>query len=266
MRVRDRRWLLRWIFMAWSLSILPSLHAAVGVRELPTTPDAVSAAGKDYALRNLHLGDQDVTLIDVNSGLGDWTRPDATKLPALPDDLPATMHGRLQWFYGDTVGWMPVPTGWHVQRAVIGLDGGTEYTFAAPSGAAAGWLSYAVDPACVGCMLETANGLLPGAGEHLAALSGGSAANLGQTNPVMSWQSRPDDCTVLFRYRAAGLGVSAAVVSSVPVSALDSQQGSLAVATVYAAIPAAKPNLADYVLGRFRQTFAACRSPQGWPG
>lgn len=266
MRACNRHWLLRLVPVLLGLAALSPLHAEVGVRELPSTPDSLSTIGKDYAVRSLRLGDRSVSVVDVNSGLGDWIRPDPAKLPPLPMDVPAALHDRLQWFYGDIVGWMPVPVGWHVQRATIGVDGGTKYTFAAPAGASAGWLTYTVIPACVGCMLETANGLLPGAGEHLAAMTGSPAANLGQTNPVMSWQSRPDDCTVLFRYRAAALTVKAAMLSSEPINALDSQKGDLSVAAVYAALPATKPDLTEYVLTQFRQAFPACHSPQGWSG
>ncbi|WP_199099245.1 DUF4850 domain-containing protein [Dyella sp. ASV21] len=265
MRVLDCPWL-RWLGAGLLAVCVPLLHAETGVRELPSTPELTSALGKDYALRTAQVGAHTVTLIDVNSGLGDWLRPDSAKLPTLPLDAPAALHDRVQWFYGNTVGWMPVPAGWHVQRAAIGVDGGAVYTFAAAAGASSGWLSYTVVPACLGCMLEVANGLLPGAGEHLADVSGGAAANLGQTNPVMSWQSRPDDCTALFRYRAAGLTVQAAVLSSIPVNALDSPKGDLAVAAVYAALPGGKPDLSAFVIDSFRQAFPACHSPQGWPG
>jgi len=244
-------------------SSLPA-RASDGVRELPSTPELKSAPGSDYALRVVPFAGASVTVIDVHSGLGDWSRPDAGKLPALPP--PPSGKDAVQWFYGDIAGWMAVPAGWRLQRAAIGADATSRYTFVAPDGAASGWVTYAVIPACEECLLQEAEALLPGAGEQLAARHDASAINLGQTNPVMSWQSRPDDCTALFRYRSAGLTVHAALLSSVPVAALDTGKGTLALVDVYAALPPAKAALADYLVGSFRQAFAACRSPQGWSG
>ncbi|WP_038622357.1 DUF4850 domain-containing protein [Dyella jiangningensis] len=253
------------IVMLWLLC-LSALHAATGVRELRSTPDLRSAPDADYALRTATVAGATVTLVDVHAGGADWVRVDPAALPPVPSDAPAAGKSPLQWFYGAVIGWMPVPAGWRLQRAQIGMDGGTVYTYASPDGGSAGWITYTVIPACLGCMLEEAAGLLPGASEHLAVLTGAPESNLGQTNPVMSWQSRPDECTALFRYRSGRLTVHAAVLSSVPISALDSGKGDLAVADVYAALPTSKSAAADYLLGHFRQAFPACHSPNGWPG
>lgn len=239
------------------------VHAAAGVRELSGTPEMRSAAGTDYALRTVPFGGLTVTLIDVHSGAGDWTRPDPAKLPALPSasSLP---KDAVQWFYGGVAGWMAVPQGWRVQYATIGVDANAHYTFAAPEGASSGWVSYTVIPACEECLLQEAEGLLPGAGEQLGSRHDAPPILLGQTNPVMSWQSRPDDCTALFRYRTGGLTVHAAVLSSVPVAALATGKGALALAEAYVALPSAKSALADFMVNQFSQAFAACRSPDGW--
>lgn len=239
------------------------VHAAAGVRELPGTPETRSAAGTDYTLRTAPFGGLTVTLIDVHSGVGDWTRPDPAKLPALPSS-PGPSKDAVQWFYGDVAGWMAVPQGWRVQRATIGVDANAHYTFAAPEGASSGWVSYTVIPACEECLLQESEALLPGAGEQLAAKHDATPIYLGQTNPVMSWQSRPDDCTALFRYRLGALTVHAAVLSSVPVSALASGKNALALADVYVALPGGKSALADFMVEGFRQAFPACRSPDGW--
>ncbi|WP_243040390.1 DUF4850 domain-containing protein [Dyella sedimenti] len=241
---------------------LSTAQAAVGVRELRSTPDLRSAAGTDYALRESAVGSVAVTLIDVRAGSGDWVRVDAARLPPLPAGWSAAKEPP-HWFYADTAGWMPVPAGWRVQRAVIGADGNAIYTFTAPEGASAGWVTYTVIPACVGCMLDEAAGLLPGAGERLAALNDQPVINLGQTNPVMSWQSRPDECTALFRYRMGGLTVRAAVLSSVPIA---DGKGDLSLADVYAALPERETGLADFLVGHFQQAFPACRAPNGWSG
>lgn len=253
------------VAMALLWGLAPQVHAAAGVRELPSTPEMQSALGTDYALRTAPFAGITVTLIDVHAGAGDWTRPEVAKLPALPSP-PSSTKDTVQWFYGGVAGWMAVPTGWRVQRAAIGADANARYTFVAPEGAASGWVTYAVIPACEECLLQESEGLLPDAGEKLAARHDATPINLGQTNPVMSWQSRPDDCTALFRYRSAGLTVHAAVLSSVPVSSLETGKGDLALADVYAALPTAKSALADYMVGSFRQAFPACQSPQGWSG
>ncbi|QNK03261.1 DUF4850 domain-containing protein [Dyella telluris] len=252
------------IVWAWIFCAQASL--ATEVRELPGAPESRSAAGADYVLRSVPFAGQTVTLLDLHAGGHDWTRPDAAKLPALPAASPASMKEPVQWFYGAEAGWMAVPAGWQVQRAAIGADGGTQYVFTAPDGASGGWVSYDVLPVCVGCILADANGLLPNAGEQLAEL-GSPAFDLGQTNPVISWQSRPDDCTLLFRYRSGGFTVRAAVQSSVAIAATGSaQRGALALAEVYAALPASKSSTADFMVASFRQAFPACRSPNGWPG
>jgi hypothetical protein len=237
--------------------------AGEGVRELPAAPDGASAAGTDYALRSVPFGGTTVTLIDVHGGMGDWTRPQLADLPPLPAVTPPGKEA-VQWFFSGVAAWMAVPAGWRLQRAAIGADANARYTFVAPEGAAAGWVTYSVIPACEECLLQEAEGLLPGAGEQLASRHDATPVLLGQTNPVMSWQSRPDDCTALFRYRANGLTVHAAVLSSVPISALETGKGDLALADVYAALPAAKSALAEFMLSGFQQTFRACRSPQGW--
>ncbi|WP_114240268.1 DUF4850 domain-containing protein [Dyella sp. C9] len=249
------------------MATLSAAHAAAGVRELPTAPQAVSTAGTDYALHAATVGGVTVTLIDVHSAVGDWARIDAAHVPPLPGDAPVPSKDPPQWFYGNGVGWMAVPAGWRVQQASIGADGNTVYTYAAPEGVSAGWLSYAVIPACQGCLLDEAAGLLPEAGEHLASITNEAPPiRLGQTNPVMSWQSHPDECTALFRYRTGGLTVRAAVLSSVSIAAIDSGKGDLSLAQVYAALPERQAHLAEQLVGRFQQVFPACHAPNGWPG
>jgi len=240
-------------------------QAATNVRELPSAPELRSAPGADYDLRKLPFGGITVTLIDVHAP-GDWVRPESARLPALPAPSSPSGKDTVQWFYGSVAGSMAVPAGWHIQRAATGADGGTQYVFAAPEGVSGGWVSYEVIPVCVGCALGDANGLLPNAGEQLAEL-GTPAADLGQTQPVMSWQSRPDDCTLLFRYRSGGLVVHAAVQSSVTIASTSAdQKGALALAEVYVALPASTSSMADFVVSSFRQAFPACRSPNGWRG
>lgn len=244
----------------------PVAQAATDVRELRTAPQLRSEPGVDYMLHVTSVAGTTVTLIDVHGGVGDWVRVDPAKLPPLPAAPPKPTKDAPQWFYGEVVGWMAVPGGWRVQRAAIGADGGTDYTFVAPEGTAKGWLTYTVIPACVGCQLEEAAGLLPGAGERMGTFAEAPEIRLGQTNPVMSWQSHPDDCTALFRYRSGGLNVQAAVLSSAPFSALDDQKGAdLSVADLYIAVPAPDAAVATYLLDTFRQTFRACHSPRGWP-
>lgn len=264
MRIRFRN-VLAILALVVSCGLCPASEAATNVRELPAAPELQSSVGTDYALRTVPFGGATVTLVDVRSG-GDWVRPEVARLPSPPASSGLPKKDAVQWFYGSGAGWMAAPVGWRVQRAAISADGGTQYVFTASEGASGGWVSYEVIPVCVGCVLGDANGLLPNAGEQLAGL-GTPAADLGQTNPVMSWQSRPDDCTLLFRYRSGGLPVHAAVQSSVAIAASDSaQKGALALAEVYAALPAARSAVADFMVSSFRQAFPACHSPNGWPG
>ena len=264
MRIRFRN-LLAILALMVSCGLCPAAEAATNVRELPAAPELQSTVGTDYALRTVPFGGATVTLVDVHAG-GDWVRPEIARLPPPPASSGLAKKDAVQWFYASGAGWMAVPLGWRVQRAVIGADGGTQYVFTASEGRSAGWVSYEVIPVCVGCVLGDANGLLPNAGEQLAAL-GTPAADLGQTNPVMSWQSRPDDCTLLFRYRTAGLTVHAVVQSSVAIAPGDhAQKGALALAEVYAALPAARAATAEFMVSSFRQAFPACRSPNGWSG
>ncbi|WP_109126946.1 hypothetical protein [Dyella sp. C11] len=263
MRIQFRS-ILAVVAMAAVIGWCPPSRADTDIRELPTTPETQSAPGTDYALRPVTFAGSTVTLIDVHSGVGDWTRPDVAKLPALPSASGLPAKEAVQWFYGSIAGWMAVPAGWRVQRATIGVDANARYTFVAADGAASGWVTYAVIPACEECLLRDAEGVLPGAGEALASRHDAVPIHLGQTNPVMSWQSRPDDCTALFRYRAGSLMAHAAVLSSVPIAALDTGKGDLALAEVYAALPAGRSALAEFMVGSFRQAFPACQSPRGW--
>nr|WP_199042121.1 DUF4850 domain-containing protein [Dyella sp. ASV24] len=264
MRIRFRG-VLAIAVLAMSWVLCPVAWAAKDIRELPASPEAQSTAGADYRLRTVSFAGAEATLIDVYSA-GDWIRPDIARLPGLPAVSALPTKDAVQWFYGSAAGWMAVPVGWLVREADISADGGTRYVFTASEGVSGGWVSYEVIPVCVGCVLGDANGLLPNAGEQLAEL-GTPGFDLGQTNPVMSWQSRPDDCTLLFRYRSSGLAVHAAVQSSVAIAATsDAQKGPLALAEVYAALPAAKSAQADFMVSSFRQAFPACRSPNGWSG
>lgn len=258
---------------AWLCATAAQAAGQTAVHELPTTQVVqqgrfVSREGRDYALRQLVVRPGGAghrlpaTLIDLLTGTGDWARPDAARLPALATTIPAVVQARLHWFYGGVVGWMPVPAGWRLQEAVIGVDGNTGYTFVAPAGAASGWLSYGVTPACLACVLGDAEGLLPGA--HRQEVAHGYAHGVGPLplRPVPDVLAHPDVCTALLRYRSGALVVRAAELSSLPLAA---PEGDLSEAGVYLALPAAQGALAEAIIGDFRHRFVACHAPDGWP-
>jgi len=256
--------------MAWMC--VPALHAAGQVHELPTMKGLwVSREGRDYSLRQavLHPAGtvagkgMPVTLIDVLDGTGEWDRPRAVRLPPVDGAVSASARERLHWFYGDVVGWMPVPAGWRLQYVAIGADGNTGYIFVAPAGAASGWLSYGVIPACRGCLLSAVDGLFPGAYEQEVANGYVHGAGPLPLKPVPDMQAHPDDCTALLRYRTGRLTVRAAVLSSEP---LAKSEGDLSEADVYVALPARQGGLAEAIVEGFRHRFAACHAPDGWPG
>lgn len=271
------RWLVGAVVLAAGLCAT-ALRAGepAQVHELPTTRALqqgrlVSRESKDHALHQLDLRPADtaagkgtsVTLIDVLTGTGDWARLDAVHLPALDATVPAAARAQLHWFYGGMVGWMPVPAGWRLREAVIGADGNTGYTFVAPAGAASGWLSYGITPACLSCVLGQVEGLLPGAYRQEAAHGHAHGAGPLSLRPVPDALAHPDACTALLRYRSGALVVRAAVLSSQP---LVQPKGDLSAADVYVALPAAQAALAAAIIGDFRHRFVACHAPDGWTG
>lgn len=252
--------------------VIPGTYAAADARTLPGAPQSSSVEGRDYLLRDVALdpantrltGGIPVTLIDVFTGTGDWAKPDLARLPAYKANLPTKLRGRFRLFYGQVVGWMLVPAGWRVQFAAIGADGNTGYTFVAPTGAGSGWLAYGMTPACRSCLLSHADGLLPGAWHQLVAQGYVHGKTPWHPMPEPDSLDHPDDCTALLRYRSGELSVHAAVLSSEPMAALNTAQVDLSLAEVYAALPSSKAAIAEDIVARFRRTFPACRSPNGW--
>jgi len=259
--------------LAWLCA--PALCAGEQVHALPTTQTVQawppSREGRDYSLRQrvVHPASDasgkgaPVTLIDVWTGVGEWARPDAGRLPANDMAIPEKARTQLQWFYGDVVGWMPVPSGWRLQNASMGADGNTSYTFVAPRGAASGRLSYGVIPACLSCLLGAAEGLLPGAYEQEVANGYVHGAGPLPPRPEPDVLAHPDECTALLRYRSGSLVAWAAVLSSQPIA---TPKGDLSEADVFVALPADQAALAEAIIGNFRHRFAACHAPGGWTG
>jgi hypothetical protein len=259
------------VLASMMLLCAPALPAARQVHELPAMKGHwVSREGRDYSLRQAVLHPMgaaagkrvSVTLVDVVDGTGEWDRPLAARLPPIDMAVPPSIRTQLHWFYGGVVGWMPVPSGWRLQYAARGADGNTGYLFVAPAGAASGWLTYGIIPACLSCLLETADGLLPGAYEQEVANGYVHGPGPLPLRPVPDRLAHPDDCTALLRYRTGRLTVRAAVLSSEP---LAKPEGSLSEADVYVALPARQDGIAEAIVGNFRRRFAACHAPDGWP-
>lgn len=224
-------------------------------RHLPLVPVAQPATNT-YQLHTVIIGNQPVTLVDVQTGLGDWSRPDPAHLRADHGNVPATRAARFQRFYGELVGWMWVPAGWHLQSAAIGVDGNSAYTFVAPQGAASGWLDYSVLPACVDCILGDADGLLPGAWEQEVTLGYPHGAKPWTPIPTPTRLGHPNACTALLRYRSGGLIVHGAVLSDAPMAEMGRTDASLA--EMYFAVPASRAPMAQALVAHMRENHPAC--------
>jgi hypothetical protein len=224
-------------------------------RHLPTAPQA-QQTDLEYEQRTVVIGGEPVTLIDVPTGIGDWDRPDPARMQTNNGRIVPSQHGTFQWFYGGVVGWMLVPAGWHLRHASIGADGSSAYAFVAPQGAASGWLQYSIIPACVGCIVNEADGLLPGGWERAVALDLSNGTKPWQPVPVPERLDHPDVCTALLSYRVGGLTVHGAVLSSAPMAKVGNDDVSLV--EIYVALPAKKSTSADAIIASFRHEFPPC--------
>ncbi|MGO4702921.1 DUF4850 domain-containing protein [Dyella sp. 2RAB6] len=231
-------------------------------RSLTSPPSHyASAAGKDYRLAPAHprdasgkpLTDVHATRIEVKDGEGEWETVQDTNLPALAITAPAELRDKLDWFYASATGWLAVPRGWKPLRTAVGVDGNTVFSFVAPEGAEAGWMSWELFPACLGCIYEAAQGVFPGAHKQLDALMKTSTPEP-VLEPKPDELQRLDRCTARLAYR---------LPKSPPVRALMvlDQTGDPFYRELALAMPASSAALADFLLASFKDAHGGCGRP-----
>lgn len=245
------------ITAAWAGSTPPNL--------LPGPPAAPSEASlKNFRMHEFvakgaigqPLTNVPAALLDILSGMGDWDTPDPRKVPAFMADIPTDLRGQLQIFYKDDgVGWIVVPRGWKVWRAVEGADGNEWFTFVAPTGPKDGWMITGNVPGCQGCMYSDADGLIPGAHKVLIDDQIADAGTpTAKVVPTPDSISHPNDCTAVLTYhKAHSPPVRAVVFVGIPVAGGDPSERSL-----YLALPAVKSKVSDFIVDNFRKLTSSC--------
>ena len=239
-----------------------ALHAEPQQRALTEPPSRyVSRQGEDFRLVPAHPRDGagravaglPASLIEVKDQEGEWeTLRDADTLPftvSLPDDI----RRRTQLFYASATGWLVVPRGWKPLRTAVGVDGNTVFSFVAPQGAAAGWLTWTFYPACLGCIYEAAQGLFPGAHKQLDALMETHTPEP-DVEPKPDLLEHVDRCTVRLAYR---LPAPPAVRSIV----VFDQSGDPFYREFSVALPSSQSTLADFLLASFQDAHGGCGKP-----
>jgi len=228
-------------------------------RSLTTPPTRyVSTPGKDYRLAPAHphdaagkpLADIHAMRIEVKDGEGEWETVADADLPALAITVPPELHDKLDWFYAGATGWLAVPRGWKPVRSAVGVDGNTVFSFAAPEGVEAGWMSWALFPACLGCIYEAAQGVFPGAHKQLDTLLETSTPEP-VLDPKPDELQRVDRCTARLAYR---------LPKSPPVRSLMvlDQTGDPFYRELAIAMPASSAAVADFLLASFKRAHGGC--------
>lgn len=236
--------------------------AADGPRRSLTGPPThyIDVAGKDYRLAPAHPHDAaghplDIraTRIEVKDSEGEWETLRDADIPVLTIAVPPELRDKLDWFYADATGWLAVPRGWKPQRTAVGVDGNTVFSFAAPEGTEAGWMSWELLPACLGCIYEAAQGVFPGAHKQLDALRETSTPEP-VLDPKPDELQRLDRCTVRAAYP---------LPKSPPVRALMvlDQTGDPFYRELAIAMPASSNAVADFLLASFKDAHGGCGKP-----
>lgn len=252
---------LRFAFAGWLVAL--GLHAsptiaADNIHHLAGAPSKFSSTeGTDYRLAAVQpkdasgqvLADMPSWRIDLHDAEGDWEEPNTT-LPAVQPTIPMALRSQIALVHANAIGWIIIPRGWRVQRAVVGVDGNAIFNFVAPTGAADGWMTLEEIPACLGCMYSTADGIFPDVHKQLDTLSETSTPK-----PVLSPKpdvlSYPDHCTARLAYQPPKSPAVQAVM------VLD-QQGDPSLGAMYVALPTSQAALSSFMLARFRSAQPTC--------
>ena len=244
------------------IAALSPAHAEPQQRALTGPPSHyVSRQGEDFRLVPAHPRDSagraltgvPAARIELKDEEGDWAATRDADIPPFTAPLADDIRPQVQLFYADATGWLVVPRGWKPQRTAVGMDGNTVFSFTAPEGAAAGWMSWTLYPACLGCIYEAAQGLFPGAHRQLDAL-------METRTPDPALEPRPDTleridrCTVRFAYK---------LPASPPVRAMAvfDQTTDPFYREFAIALPDARSTLAAFLLASFQSAHGGCGKP-----
>ncbi|MGH8113461.1 MAG: DUF4850 domain-containing protein [Rhodanobacteraceae bacterium] len=143
--------------------------------------------------------------ISVYDGTGEWNTGSGDRSATFVSSIPAAFRSRVALFWGDA-GWVLVPRGWQLKRAVTGADGDGGMTFVAPDGASHGWLTIGFAPADMSSILGGAEGFFPGAHSRFDAF-------FHVRTPAVALEPKPDSlthpnrCTAILEYRSGDLRV-----------------------------------------------------------
>ncbi|WNL46608.1 DUF4850 domain-containing protein [Dyella sp. BiH032] len=243
-------------------AVLVSVHAEPQQRTLTGPPSHyLSTQGEDFRLVPAHPRDGagrpitrlPATRIELKDEEGEWEQVRDADIPPFALPLADEVRPQLQLFYASATGWMVVPRGWKPRRTAVGVDGNTIFSFVAPDGAAAGWMSWTLYPACLGCIYEAAQGLFPGAHKALDEL-------METRTPEPSLEPRPDTlerldrCTVRLAYR---------LPASPPVRAMAvfDQTGDPFYRELAVGVPESRSALAASLLASFQSAHGGCGKP-----
>jgi hypothetical protein len=237
-------------------------HAETPRRTLTGPPTRyVSRQGEDFRLVPAHPRDgagQAVTgmpaaYIELKDEEGGWEAIGDADVPTFALSLPDQVRRQSQLFYANATGWLVVPRGWKPLRTAVGVDGNTVFSFVAPGGAAAGWMTWTLYPACLGCIYEAAQGLFPGAHRQLDALMETRTAEP-VLDPKPDALERPDRCTVRVAYHPPASPPAQAI-------AVFDQTGDPFYRELAIAVPASQAATADGLLASFRSVHGGCGKP-----
>ncbi len=199
-------------------------------------------------------------IVGLFTGALFWDSPNPSKVPAFTLAVPQNLRDRIAIYYAKPVGWMVVPRGWILATAGEGADGGTGFEFIAPRTSSApktgqlGWMLVGLVPACVGCMYDEADGIIPGAHEAMIKLFPNLPEEPPRLVPKPEFIEYPDPCTATFRY---------SLPQSPPVQALVyfgpyQEEGDMFETNIYIAMPDSKSNLVDFIIKNFSKIARNC--------
>jgi len=241
-----------------------------GVKQLPKSLHSLhgnqpaSVKGEDFRLHGMHakdingkdIGDVPTWLVDVRDAYPGSKKFDPMyrrRIPHFDAVIPDALRGEIALYY--FYGWKIVPRDWQIRYAFISVDGSDGLSVVSPEGAQQGWIDFSWFNACLGCMDEAADGLIPGA--HQAYKNDMEIDDMPQEEPRLlpkPWMLvHPNKCSVLFSYQPdRSLPIEAAMSTQWAERSLSFVGG------VYAAFPREKKALADFIVRQYLSDQPRC--------